>query len=231
MKSIKILAFALCLLLLLPLVTACVWERHELLYEVEVNGLSYFVRGKNGRVKQIVVKEKGKAIWSKTIATDREMPKVDDAYGFSVQDLNFDGRDDILIATEKNGDCVTYECYIREGREAKYTLSEELSSMYNVKADARLEAIFAFDTSREARGDDAYISCDKVTKYFWKNGYKISNGALATRIIAYFKLSDFIKDSASPRLPLDVEFTINILCSTLCKGQSSSFVVYIKELK
>ena len=42
--------------------------------------------------------------------------------------------------------------------------------MYNVKADARLEAIFAFDTSREARGDDAYISCDKVTKYFWKNG-------------------------------------------------------------
>ena len=170
MKSIKILAFALCLLLLLPLVTACVWERHELLYEVEVNGLSYFVRGKNGRVKQIVVKEKGKAMWSKTIATDREMPKINDAYGFSVQDLNFDGRDDILIATEKNGDCVTYECYIREGREEKYTLSEELSSMYNVKADARLEAIFAFDTSREARGDDAYISCDKVTKYFWKNG-------------------------------------------------------------
>ena len=62
MRSIKILTFALSLLLLLPLITACVWERHELLYEVEVNGLSYFVRGKNDRVKQIVVKEKGKAI-------------------------------------------------------------------------------------------------------------------------------------------------------------------------
>ncbi len=170
MKSIKLFSLILCMLLLLPLCTSCVWERHDLLYEIEQNGLTYSARGKGDRVKQIVVKENGKAIWSKSIQTNRRMVKVDDAYGLSVQDLNFDGYDDILIATKKNGECVTYGCYIREGKELKYELHEELSSLYNVKADERLGAIFAFEQTREARGDDAYTTCDKAIKYFWQDG-------------------------------------------------------------
>ena len=170
MKSIKLFSLLLCVLLILPILSACVWERHDLLCEIEQNGIIYSARGKGERVKQIVVKENGKAIWSKSIKTDRKMAKIDDAYGLSVQDLNFDGYDDILIAIEKKGDCVAYECYIREGKEPKYELNEELSSLYNVKADARLGAIFAFEQTREARGDDAYATCDKAIKYFWKDG-------------------------------------------------------------
>ena len=170
MKSVKFVSLLLCALLLLPILTSCVWERHELLYEVEQNGLTYSVRGKDGRVKQIVVKENGKAIWSKSIQTDRKMAKIDDAYGFLLQDLNFDGYDDILIATQKEGECVTYDCYIRLGKEIEYKRNEELSSLYNVRANERLQAIFAFEQTREARGDNAYTTCDKAVKYFWKEG-------------------------------------------------------------
>ena len=101
MKSIRLCSFILCILLLLPLCTSCVWERHTLLYEVEQNGITVSARGKGERVKQIVVKENGKAIWSKSVQADKRMGKIDDAYGLSVQDLNFDGYDDVLIAVEK----------------------------------------------------------------------------------------------------------------------------------
>ena len=170
MKSIKLLNLLLCVLLLLPILSSCVWERHTLLLEVEQNGITYSVRGKGERVKQIVVKKDGKAVWSKSVKTNRKMEKVDENYGLSIQDLNFDGYDDILIATQKEGDCVTYECYIRKGSDYKYERNEELSALYNVKADARLGAIFAFEQTREARGDDAYTTCDKAVKYLWKDG-------------------------------------------------------------
>ena len=170
MKPIKLCSLILCMLLLLPLCTSCVWERHDLLYEIEQNGMTFCARGKNDRVKQIVVKENGKAIWSKSIKTDRDMGKIDDAYGLSVQDLNFDGYDDILIAVAKNGECVSYECYLRAGRDLKYKLHEELSAMYNVRADAEKKAIFAFEQSEEILEDNTYITCDKTIKYLWVKG-------------------------------------------------------------
>ena len=170
MKSIKVCSLILCLLLVLPLCTACVWERHTLLYETEQNGLTFCVRGKNDRVKQVVVKEDGKAIWSKSIKTDRDMEKIDDAYGLSVQDLNFDGYDDILVAVAKNGECISYECYLRVGKDQKYALHEELSAMCNVKADAEKKAIFTFEQSVDYRDDGIAISCDKVIKYLWDKG-------------------------------------------------------------
>ena len=147
MKTIKLFSLLLCVLLLLPLCTACVWERHQLLTQIEQNGLTFCVRGKGDRVKQIVVKENGKAIWSKSITTDKKMGKIDDTYGVLVQDLNFDGYDDIIVATKKNGECVTNECYLYVGGEKVYRLHEELSAMYNVRADAQKQAIFTFEQS------------------------------------------------------------------------------------
>lgn len=170
MKSIKLFSLLLCVLLLLPLCTSCAWERHELLYEIEQNGILYSARGNGDRVKQIVVKENGEVIWTKSVKTDRKMGKVDDAYGLSIQDVDFDGYDDILIATKKERECITYECYVRVGAKKQYNRWDKFEGLYNIKADARLEAIFTFEQTREARGDDAYITCDKTTKYFWKDG-------------------------------------------------------------
>lgn len=170
MKPIKLCSLFLCILMLLPLMMSCSGERFDLLYEVEQNGLTFCARGTDDRVKQIVVKEGDEIIWSKRVRTDRKLKKIDDTYGFSVQDLNFDGYDDILIAIERDGDCIRYDCYIRVGAKPKYNLHEELSKLYNVKADARLGAIFAFDREIDARGDDAYLRTDKTTKYFWSAG-------------------------------------------------------------
>lgn len=179
MKATKLLPLLLCVLLLVPLCTSCVWERHKLLYEVEQNGLTFCARGKGERVKQIVVKENGKAIWSKSIKTDRNMGKIDDTYGLLVQDLNFDGYDDILIAVAKEGECVSYECYLRIVGKEKYQLHEELSSMYNVRADAEKQAIFTFDQSTDFREDGTYITCDRTTKYLWVEGKLVPDMYLA----------------------------------------------------
>ena len=170
MKLIKLFSLLLCLLLLVPLCTSCVWERHKLLYEFEQNGLIFCVRGNGERVKQIVVKENGKAIWSKSIGADKKMGKIDDAYGVLVQDLNFDGHDDIIVATKKNGECITNECYLYVGGEKVYRLHEALSAMCNVRADAEKQAIFAFEQSTDYREEGFFITCDKVTKYRWDNG-------------------------------------------------------------
>ena len=170
MKSIKLYSLLLCVLLLLPLMASCARERFDLLYEVEQNGLTFSARGEGERVKQIVVKEDGKVIWSKRVRTDRKMKKIDDTYGLSVQDLDFDGYDDILIATAREGDRISYDCYLRVNAKPQYDLSETLEGLYNVMADADLKAIFAYEESVEARGNDAYLRTDKVTKYFWKDG-------------------------------------------------------------
>ena len=170
MKFIKLYSIILCVLIVLPLLVSCRVERFDLLYEIEQNGLTFSARGSDDRVKQITVKENGKVIWSKRIRTDKKMEKIDDTYGLVVEDVNFDGYDDILIAIEGEGDLIRYDCYIRVGEKPQYNLNEELSSLYNVRADARLGAVFAFSQSIESRGDNAYLKTDKATKYFWKDG-------------------------------------------------------------
>ncbi len=209
MKLIKFYSILLCILLILPLLVSCAGERFDLLYEVEQNGLTFSARGKGDRVKQIAVKENGKVIWSKRVRTDRRMRKTDNTYGLSVQDLDFDGYDDILIAIEKEGECIRYDCYLRVGAKPQYNLNEELSKLYNVKADARLGAIFAFSQSTDARGDDAYLSTDKTTKYFWKDGGLVPDMCAAIHYysggdqkpyyyaVAYYdeELGDFIDSS------------------------------------
>lgn len=209
MRSIRLFSLILCVLLLLPLCTSCAWERYDLLYEVEQNGITYSARGKGDHVKQIVVKEQGKIIWSKSVKTDRRMAKVDETYGLSIQDLDFDGYDDILIATKRSGECIAYDCYVRVGAKKQYNLWNEFEGLYNIKADERLGAIFAFEQTREARGDDAYATCNKATKYFWKEGKLVPDMYVALHYysnseqypycyaIAYYdeELGDFLDSS------------------------------------
>ena len=170
MKSIKLYSIILCVLMILPLLVSCAGERFDLLYEVEQNGLTFSARGSGERVKQITVQENGKVIWSKRIRTDKELGKIDNTYGLVVEDVDFDGYDDIHIAIEGEGDLIRYDCYVRAGEKPQYNLHEELSALYNVRADARLGAIFAFNQTTDARGDNAYLKTDKTTKYFWKDG-------------------------------------------------------------
>ena len=188
MKSTKLYSLLLCIFLLVPLFTACATERFDLLYEIERNGLTYCARGTDDRVKQIVVKENGKAIWSKRVKTDRKLKKIDDTYGLSVQDLDFDGYDDVLIATAKDGDCISYDCYIRVGAKPQYNYSEVLSGLCNIKADAKNRAILVFEQTIEARGSNAYVKTDKATKYFLQDGKLVPDMYAA---LSYYSGSDY----------------------------------------
>jgi hypothetical protein len=188
MKQLKFYSILLCALLLLPLLSSCATERFDLLYEVAYNGITYCARGEDGQVKQIVVKEDGKAVWSKRVRTDRKMEKIDDTYGLSIQDLNFDGYDDILIATEADGDCVYYDCFLRDGEKKEYTRNDVLSGLCNVKADAKKQAILVFEQTLEARGDNAYVKTDKATKYFWQDGKLVPDMYVA---LSYYSDSDY----------------------------------------
>lgn len=188
MKQLKFYSILLCVLLFLPILTSCASERFDLLYEIECNGITYCARGKDDRVKQIVVREDGKAVWSKRVKTDRKMEKIDSTYGLLVQDLNFDGYDDILIPTKADGDCVYYDCYLRDGENKKYIQNDVLSGLCNVRADADLQAIFVFEQTVEARGDNAYVKTDKATKYFWQNGALVPDMYAA---IHYYSDSDY----------------------------------------
>ena len=89
----------------LSLFTACAGERGDLLYSVELDGLTYCVRGDGTQAEQIVVKEGETLLFCESVDVDESVGNYKETFGFSADDLNFDGYRDLSIATAKNGDC------------------------------------------------------------------------------------------------------------------------------
>ncbi len=150
--------------------TSCAAERYDLLYEVEEGDLTYCVRGQGTQAKQVVIKKGDDVVWSQKVKADRKLGNVGGTYGLVLQDLNFDGLLDMMIATDKDQDCITYVCWLRDANRNSFTQSNQLSGLCNVKADSRLQAIFAFTQTTERRGENGYATCDKAIKYLWQNG-------------------------------------------------------------
>lgn len=164
----KKLSFLLIFIFLFSLVSCA--EMHDLLYETEKNGLTFCVRGTGDHAKQIVVKDGDRVVWSKSVDIGTSVKNYNGCYGLGVADLNFDGYDDVMIATKVDGDIVTYACYLRDGKDADFDYSEDLSSLKTIGVDAKLQAIFSFSSEREALSNEHYSLCDKATKYIWKSG-------------------------------------------------------------
>ena len=169
----RILCLLLCAFLLLPLLS-CKAEQYDLLHSEELDGITYCVRGKKDTPKQIVVKDGDQILWAQKIKVDASVGNLNQNYGFEVLDLNFDGHLDLMIAQKAEGELITYLCWVKNAEGEGYTASEELSGLINVKADAKLKAIFAF--SRETRQEQEYgdaeayeIITDNATKYLWEN--------------------------------------------------------------
>ncbi|MBQ8310341.1 MAG: hypothetical protein IJX80_04930 [Clostridia bacterium] len=161
-----------CFLLILILLLCCTScaEMHDLLYETEQSGITYCVRGNGTRVKQIVVKNGNRVIWSKAIETDSTVGNLDGCYGLGVADLNFDGYDDVMIATAVDGDLISYACFLRDGEKEDFDYSAELSALSTIGVNYSLEAIFGFTQERETLSDGHYSLCDQATKYIWNGG-------------------------------------------------------------
>lgn len=186
----KILLLLLCAALLLPLVSCA--ERYDLLHSEEHDGITYCVRGTGNTAKQIVVKEGDKVLWHQTVDIDGSVGNLNDNYGFEVLDLNFDGQLDLMIAQKEEGVLISYLCFLRSPDGFDYQFSEKLSGLVNIKADARLKAIFGFSHTvsyEQEYGDTkaSAISTDSTTKYIWKDGTLIPE----TRVsVAYYEKSN-----------------------------------------
>lgn len=169
----KLIALMLILLTLLPLATSC-GERYSLLYSTEAEGVTYCVRGRGDRPKQVVAKRGEEVLWISAVKVARGTGDFEGSYGLEIQDLNFDGKLDVMIPTGKNGERISYACWLQNDDGNGYTLSEELSSLCNIKADTELLAVFGFAKSSlettDKYGVDYTAPVDTTTKYVWREG-------------------------------------------------------------
>ena len=170
----RIVGCLLCILVLFGCVS-CATERHDLLYTTEQAGLTYCVRGSGTRAKQIVVKRGEEILFAQKVKVDSNVGTRGGSYGLTVVDLNFDGNDDVMIANDVYGDCVSYLCWLWDAPTNSYVQSESLSGLCNLATNAEKEAVFAF--SHTFKREQAYldvpeatITSDITTKYVWTDG-------------------------------------------------------------
>ena len=198
------LILILCLLVSLA---ACAEERYDLLYSIDKGDLTYSVRGSGTRPRQITVKRGDDLLWSTNVKVAKSLGAWDDAYGLQVVDLNFDGALDIMIPTDKEGDCVSYVCWLKDAKGDGYTRSSALSELYNVQVDAERLAIFGFAHSflreKQPEGPDYTVSTDTTTKYVWRDGELIPQIRAS---ISYYSLTDIYCYSVSYYDPAEKAF-------------------------
>jgi len=191
----RFLIVLLCISMLTALVS-CGAESGDLLYSVDhEDGKTYCVRGSGTQAEQIVVKSGNDVLWNVKIDVSDEVGNRGGTYGFSADDLNFDGYRDLSIATDVDGDCASYKCYLYNASSGRYDYSEVLSNLYNVKADAKLKAVFGFTHSYQSEPayldvPACYITTDSATKYVWKNG--ILTPDIRVSIIHYSETSRYL---------------------------------------
>ncbi|MBR2926058.1 MAG: hypothetical protein IKC31_00570 [Clostridia bacterium] len=172
----RLLLAILAFLLLLPLPSCAAKERYELLYSIELDGVTYCVRGSGTRAKQVVVKRGEEIVWAKTEKAAKKIGSQNGTYGFQAADFNFDGYVDLALATEIEGNVLYSTCWLYNPEKQTYEKSKELSSLGNLRADHELEAIFSFAESvsiTKAPSPDfpsITVSTDSVTKRVWEDG-------------------------------------------------------------
>ncbi len=167
MKRITCLVFLI--LLLVPVLASCHTERYELLWHTELEGLTYSVRGTDGRARQLSVKRGGEVLWTTSVKADQDLGNTNGRFGLTVTDLNFDGLPDLVIAIRAEEECIYSRCFLRDGDDVSFTENKALAALANVKADANLQAVFGYTTTREEK-DGAKTLHDRTTKYVWHEG-------------------------------------------------------------
>ncbi len=162
--------------LLLSLVGCGTQERYDLLHTVELDGLTYNVRGSGFRAKQITVKKGEELLWITSVKVNKDVGSQRGNYGLMIDDLNFDGKRDVALATDVSGDCLVYDCWLWDEESASYQKNKKLSGLGNVKADADMKAIFSFTQSQTITKapspnlPDITTTIDSATKHIWVDG-------------------------------------------------------------
>lgn len=205
----RILAFLLTLILLLSL-ASCARERYDALYISSVGGRIFTVRGEDGVVKQISVKENDKVIWAKKVKVDESVGKQSGTYGLTAVDLNFDGALDIMLMQSVSGETVSYLCWIWDAKRETYVASTPLSSLLNIKVIPERSALLAFHREDAVRDGRVIGWTDAATQYVWKNGELTPERRIA---LTYFTetnsycLAAKLYNSATQSFDIDIDGT------------------------
>lgn len=147
--------------------------KKELLYSVEDGDRTVEILG-GSRASYISVKQDGKEIWQTRVYSDRTVGQRNGTYGFRLMDLNFDGRNDLVIAITADGDEVTEQVFLQTA-DGSYRASSAFDGKHTLAVDARQELVFGFthteETIRDAEtGATARVTTDRATAYSWQGG-------------------------------------------------------------
>ncbi len=168
-KLFRMLLIVLVLSLLPFSFLACARD-YDPMYEITKDGITYRLEGDGNVPKRIRLTENGNTLRTLEIDPDASVGNADGCYGFYVEDADFDGDNDLLIAVSKEGELLTYEVYLYLGQNEGFVLSRELSALQNISVDAKRKAVFGFSRTKTKAGGDHYELCDKATKYVFSGG-------------------------------------------------------------
>lgn len=174
----RILALVLTLLLLLPL-TACAREQYDVLFISAGGDRIFTVRGEDGEVKQLSVKEDGKLVWVEKVKVDKSVGKQFGTYGLAIVDLNFDGAFDIMLMQSVSGETVTYLCWLWDAERETYVASAQLSYLANTKVVPERNALLGFHHEEQSRSGQVTEWTDAATQYVWKNSDLVPDRRIA----------------------------------------------------
>ena len=162
------ITFVLCLALLAALASCHV--SYTTLHEITKGDITYTLEGAQDIPKRIAIKRGGYLIRLLDISSDASVKDTNGQYGFYVEDANFDGKNDILVATKKEGEICTYSVYLAENDGTDFTHSTLLSNLKNIRVRPEYQAVFGFEQTKTDHGNGNYTVCDRATKYVWENG-------------------------------------------------------------
>ena len=158
--------------------------KKELLYSVEDKDGDRTIEILGGsRASYISVKQDGKEIWQTRVYSDRTVGKRNGTYGFRLMDLNFDGRNDLVIAITADGDEVTEQVFLQTA-DGSYRASSAFEEKHTLAVDKEQELVFGFthtvETLRDAEtGVTSQVTTDRATAYSWQG-----NGLEPRRYVA-----------------------------------------------
>ena len=107
MKRLICLLFPL--LLAAGLLFGC--AEKEVLYSFTDGERVISVLGGSGRANYLSVTENGRDIWQTRVRADRTVGSRGGTYGLRVEDVNFDGRNDLIIALTVTDDMTTEQVF------------------------------------------------------------------------------------------------------------------------
>lgn len=145
--------------------------KKEVLYSVEDDDRVIEVLG-GSRASYLSVKKGGEEIWQTRVYSDRTVGNRNGTYGFRLMDLNFDGRNDLVIAITADGDEVTEQVFLQTA-DGSYRASSAFEGKHTLAVDARQELVFGYthtvETLRDAEsGATSQITIDRATAYSWQ---------------------------------------------------------------